>query len=46
MTISALIISLFIQFGFIRNEAELQRVSEQQQQSWAKEIIEDDLICQ
>ncbi len=46
MTISALIISLFIQFGFINSEAEFHNTPQQQQQEWAKEIIEDDLICQ
>jgi hypothetical protein len=42
MTITALIISLFIQFGFISSEKDLNNVSESQQQNWYQEIIDVD----
>jgi hypothetical protein len=43
MTISTFIISLFLQFGFIKSEGDLRSVPQQQQESWYKEIIEEDV---
>jgi hypothetical protein len=42
MTITALIISLFIQFGFISSERDLNNVPESQQKTWYQEIIDED----
>jgi hypothetical protein len=42
MTLTALIISLFIQFGFINSESDLKNTPSQQQEQWYKEIIEDE----
>jgi hypothetical protein len=41
MTLTALLISLFIQFGFIKSAADLQHTSPAQKQEW-KKIIDDD----
>lgn len=43
MTLSALIISIFIQFGFINNASDLNNIPQAQQEQWQQEIIEDDL---
>lgn len=41
MTITALLISLFIQFGFINSQVDLQHTNPTQQQEW-KNIVDDD----
>lgn len=43
MTITAFIISLFIQFGFINSDNDLRNVPQHQQECWYKEIVEDDV---
>jgi hypothetical protein len=43
MTITTFIISLFLQFGFIKSEGDLRNIPQQQQESWYKEIIDDDI---
>ena len=43
MTLTALIISLFIQFGFINSEGDLRNIPQEQQENWYKEIVEDDI---
>lgn len=43
MTITAFIISLFIQFGFINSESDLRKIPQEQQDCWYKEIVEEDI---
>lgn len=42
MTLSALIISIFIQLGYINNASDLNNIPQAQQQQWQQEIIDDE----